>query len=89
MGYKYFHPLPNSGFSSCSDCPVVGCLNLYLKTPDPLKKKSVNSDHQVQRKCPIRGPISTILLLSKKDVNFTTFWLFFSALGDQIDLILF
>ena len=39
-----------SGFLSYSDCPVVKCLKLHLKMPDPLKKKSAQSDHSVQRK---------------------------------------
>ena len=67
-----------SGFSSYSDCPLVGCLNVYHKMPDPHKKESAQSDHPVQRKCPKRGPISTILLLSKKDY-FTTFDRFLSS----------
>ena len=60
---------------------IFSYLNLYLKTPDPLKKKSVNSDNPVQRKHPKCGPISTNLLLSEKDVNFIKNTAIYKPLG--------
>ena len=50
-----------SGVSIYSDCPVVGCLKLYLKTPDPPKKESVQSDHSEPRKRPKCGEIPIVL----------------------------
>ena len=42
--------IPAIRFSSFFNCPVVGCLNLYLKTTDPLTKNLAQSAYPLQRK---------------------------------------
>ena len=56
--------------------------------PDPLKQKSAQSDHPVQRKRPKRGMISTFLLFHAKAV-FSPHFGRFSDLSDRIELISF
>ena len=50
-------------------CRVVGCLKLYLKTPDPVKKESAQSYHPEPRKRAKCGEIHIFFKTEQKCLN--------------------
>ena len=83
-GPKIYKSLTKFNFFH-SKTPFVGTLKLRQETPEKHKKELIQSDHQVPRKRPKRGPWTIIL----KIPNMEHFLDVFSVQGDRIELIPF
>ena len=74
----------NSGVSKLPKYYVVVTLNLCQEMPEPMQKKSAQSDHPTLRKCPKCGLNLAFFAIVKISQNFGTFWTF--SLGRVIGL---